>query len=129
MTILVTGAAGRTSGFVVRALLQGNPAVQPGDLRLLVRSEDAVSKVQSKHPELARSSFVIGDYLERSTLGPALQGVDIVFHNGPGFHQLEAAMGIALIDAAKAAGVQHFIYCSVLFPVLSKLLNHDVKAR
>ncbi|KAJ3009159.1 hypothetical protein NUW54_g2883 [Trametes sanguinea] len=52
---------------------------------------------------------------------------DIVFHNGPGFHALETAMGIALIDAAKKAGVKHFVYCSVLFPVLTKLLNHKAK--
>lgn len=36
-------------------------------------------------------------------------------------------MGVALIDAAKEAGVKHFVYCSVLFPILTKLLNHKVK--
>jgi uncharacterized protein YbjT (DUF2867 family) len=125
-TILVTGAAGRTSGYVVRALLN-SPSVKLEDLRLLVRSEEAIKKLQTRHPELPRTSFVIADYLERSTLGPALQGVDVVFHNAPAAHPLETAMGISLIEFAKAAHVKHFVYCSVLFSVLSKLLNHAVK--
>ena len=126
--ILVTGAAGRTSGYVINALL-ASPGFKPENLRLLVRREDAVKKLQEKHPQLPAASFVIADYLEHSTLGPALQGVDVVFHNAPAMHQLETAMGISLIDAAKEAGVKHFVYCSVLLPLLSKLLNHAVKLK
>ena len=84
-------------------------------------------KLKERHPELPDSSFALGDYLEASTLPPALKGVDIVFHNGPAFHALESAMGITLINAAKQAGVKHFVYCSVLFPVLTKLVNHKAK--
>lgn len=73
------------------------------------------------------SAFVVGDYLEQSTLASAFKGVDIVFYNGPAFHQQETAMGIAAIDAAKAAGVKHFVFCSVLFPFLDDLLGHKVK--
>ncbi|TFK93936.1 NAD-P-binding protein [Polyporus arcularius HHB13444] len=126
MTILITGASGRTSGFVLRALLD-SLSVAPSDLRLFVRSQAAAQRLKERYPQLTDSSFALGDYLEASTLGPALKGVDIVFHNGPAFNALESAMGIALIDAAKAAGVKHFVYCSVLFPVLTKLLNHKAK--
>ena len=125
-TVLITGAAGRTSGYVLRALLDSKANF---NIRLLVRSEAAVEKVRAQYPQLPRSAFAIGDYLEYSTLGPALEGVDIVFHNGPGFHSQETAMGIAIIDAAIAAGIKHFVYCSVLFPLLHKLLNHEVKLR
>lgn len=125
-TVLITGAAGRTSGYVLRALLESKVKF---NLRLFVRSEAAVEKVRAQYPQLPRSAFVLGDYLEYSTLGPALKGVDIVFHNGPGFHSQETAMGIALIDAAREAGVKHFVYCSVIFPLLHKLLNHEVKLR
>ena len=125
-TVLITGAAGRTSGFVIKALLESKAAL---NLRLFVRSEAAVEKVQAKFPSLKRGAFVLGDYLEYSTLGPAFKGVDIVFHNGPGFHSQETAMGIATIDAARDAGVKHYVYCSVLFPLLHKLLNHEVKLR
>ncbi|KZT07064.1 NAD-P-binding protein [Laetiporus sulphureus 93-53] len=126
MTILITGAAGRTSGYVIKALLQStNPAAQ--ELRLLVRSKSAIEKLQTKYPQLPRSAFVIADYLEASTLPAAVQGVDVVFHNAPAFHPQETAMGIAIIEASKQAGVKHFVYCSVLHPILTKLLNHKVK--
>ncbi|KAL6301298.1 hypothetical protein BKA93DRAFT_828411 [Sparassis latifolia] len=127
MTILITGAAGRTSTFVIRELLQSS-SVTPQNLRLLVHSSNAVEKVRAQFPQIPESSFVVGDYLEASTLPPTFKGVDIVFHNAPTFHPLETAMGITVINAAKTAGVQHFVYCSVLFPILTKLLNHKVKA-
>jgi len=124
-TILITGASGRTSGFVLKALLQDpSPNV---NLRLLVRSHSAVAKLRAAYPQLPESAFVIGDYLEASTLPPAFRSVDVVFHNAPAFSPLETAMGIAVIDAAKSAGVKHFVYCSVLHPILTKLLNHKVK--
>lgn len=123
MTILITGAAGRTSDFVLNALLQSGHS----DLRLFVRSDSAIQKLQSRYPQLPRSAFAVGDYLEASTLSPALQGIDVVFHNAPAFHPNEMAMGVALVEAAKQAGVQHFVYCSVLFPILTKMLHHKVK--
>lgn len=123
-TVLITGAAGRTSRYVIRTLLDfGNKL----DLRLFVRSEAAVEKLRAEFSQLPRSAFVLGDYLEYSTLGSVLKGVDVVFHNGPLFHSQETAMGIAIIDAAKDAGVKHFVFCSVLFPLLHKLLNHEAK--
>lgn len=125
-TVLITGAAGRTSRCVIRALLASGAKL---NLRLFVRSEAAVEKVRAEFPQFPRTAFALGDYLEYSTLGPALKGVDIVFHNGPAFHSQETAMGIAVIDAARDAGVKHFVYCSVLFPLLHKLLNHEVKLR
>ena len=123
MPILVTGAAGRTSGSIIRTLLQ---SPEPPALRLLVRSNVSADKVQKAYG-VKSSSVVIADYLEQSSLRSALRGVDVVFHNGPAFHAQETAMGIAVIDAAKEAGVKHFVYCSVLFPLLTKLINHKAK--
>jgi len=125
MTILITGAAGRTSGYVLRALT--GTASDHLDVRLLVHSEAASQRLQAQFPQLPQSAFVVGDFLEASTLKPAVRDVDVVFHNAPTFHPQETAMGIALIDAAKAAGVKHFVYCSVLFPILSKMLHHKIK--
>ncbi|KZT71796.1 NAD(P)-binding protein [Daedalea quercina L-15889] len=124
MTILITGASGRTSGYVIEALLASSPT---SDLRLLVRSEVAIQKLTAKYPGLKPANFAIGDLLEPSTIGPAVAGIDVIFHNGPSFIPNETAMGIALIEAAKAAGVKHFVFCSVLHPILTKLLNHKAK--
>ena len=124
MTILITGASGRTSGFVIKVLLDVSPTP---DLRLFVRSEAAIQKLTAKYPGLKPTNFVIGDLLEASTIPPAVAGIDVVFHNGPSLISNETAMGIALVDAAKAAGVKHFVFCSVLHPILTKLLNHKAK--
>ncbi|TFY50568.1 hypothetical protein EVJ58_g10992 [Rhodofomes roseus] len=128
MKVLIIGASGRTSGYVLKALLN-SPSISAPDLRLFVRSESAIQKLTAAHPQLswAPENFAIGDFLEASTLPPAVADVDVVFHNAPAFHPNETAMGIALIDAARAAGVRHFVYCSVLHPILTKLLNHQVK--
>ena len=123
-TILITGAAGRTSGAVIQALLDSQAAI---NLRLFARSEVAVEQLRSRFPQLKREAFALGDYLEQTTLGPALKGVDLVFHNGPPFHSQEVAMGVAIIDAARDAGVKHFVYCSAIFPLLHKMMNHEVK--
>lgn len=100
ISILITGASGRTSGYVLRALLASQTSAVP-ELRLLVYSEAAIEKLKAEFPQPQMTSFVIGDYLEAGTLPPALREVDVVFHNGPAFHPQETAMGIELIDAAK----------------------------
>ncbi|KAK7694065.1 hypothetical protein QCA50_003641 [Cerrena zonata] len=126
MKILITGAAGRTSGYVIKDLLE-RKGVPASELRLLVRSDEAIEKVRVRFPQLGHSSFVIGDYLEASTLPHAFKDIDIVFYNGPTFTPLETAMGIAAIQAARNAGVKHYVFCSVHHPFLTKLLNHKAK--
>ena len=124
MSVLITGASGRTSGYVIQALL-ATPS--PPALRLFVLSDAGAQRVTAAHPGLGPANFVRGDLLDASTIPAAVAGVDVVFHNAPSFVPNEAGMGIALIDAAKAAGVKHFVYCSVLHPILTKLVNHKVK--
>jgi uncharacterized protein YbjT (DUF2867 family) len=57
----------------------------------------------------------------------ALVDIDIVFHIGPSMHPHEDAIGKLVIDAAKSAGISHFILSSVLYPFRTKLLNHRIK--
>lgn len=105
-TIVVTGATGHQGGAVVDALLASGT---PWRVRALTRKpEGAAAKVLA-----ARGVELVEADLDRpETLVPTLAGTYGVF----GVQQRgkrEAARGIALVDAAARAGVEHFVYSSV----------------
>jgi uncharacterized protein YbjT (DUF2867 family) len=135
MTILIANATSRTSRFVLRALLaepDQSAAAQPR-LRLHARSESSLKKLEPDFPQLAdkatsrRIEYTAAQPLDVSALQKAMEGVDVVWYNGPAFVSQATAMGIAMVDAALGAGVKHFVFCSVLHPLLSKLVNHIEK--
>ncbi len=107
-TILVTGATGNQGGAVARHLLQrGNFTV-----RAFVRDQN---KPAAQALKQAGAELVEGDFSDRASLDRALQGADGVFsvqtfQDGMG---TEIREGKAVADAAKAAGIQHFVYSSV----------------
>lgn len=109
-TILVTGATGNQGGALARQLLQrGNFAV-----RAFVRDSNkpAAQALQQAGAELA-----VGDFSDRASLDRALQGVYGVFSLQTflkeGGLEAEIRNGKTVADAAKAAGIQHFVYSSV----------------
>jgi uncharacterized protein YbjT (DUF2867 family) len=53
--------------------------------------------------------------------------VDGVFHINPAFAPDEADLGVAMVEAAKAAGVNKFVFSSVIHPSISKMTNHASK--
>jgi uncharacterized protein YbjT (DUF2867 family) len=60
--------------------------------------------------------MVAGDFTDSASLQSAAVGVDAVFAMGTPFEagmEAEMAQGVALVDAAVAAGVGHFVYTSV----------------
>jgi len=105
---LVTGATGTQGGATARALLAAGRAV-----RILVRNREAPSAhaLQKRGAELA-----CGDFDDRASLMAALQGVSAVFSvqrpDSDGTDS-ERRHGYALIEAAHAAGVRHFVHTSV----------------
>lgn len=107
--ILVTGATGQQGGATARHLL-----AQGWQVRALVRDPNtaAAQALSAKGAELVK-----GDLDNRSSLDRALTGVYGVFSvqtfMGPEGPVGEARQGKALANAAKAAGVQHFVYSSV----------------
>jgi hypothetical protein len=123
MTVLLTAASGRTSRYVLRALLATTT-----DVRLLVRSQKSIVSLKKNFPKLQDDHFVtVTSLLDVQALVSACEGVDVVFYNGPTFISTETAMGIAMIDAAMKAHIKHFVFCGVLHPFLTKLVNHKDK--
>ena len=106
-TILVTGATGHQGGAVAHSLLTRGSRVLA-----LVRDRNARA---AQALEEAGASLVEGDLNDRASLDRALEGAQGVF-SVQGLHdglEAEVRQGKALADAAKAAGVQHFVYSSV----------------
>jgi uncharacterized protein YbjT (DUF2867 family) len=92
-------------------------------VRALVRTEESA--------EIARrngaSETVIGDLNEPESLDGAVDGMEGVFHIGPGFAPGEAAMGVAMVDASRRAGVRKFVFSGVIHPAISAMVNHAAK--
>ncbi|MEH2419911.1 MAG: NmrA/HSCARG family protein [Nostoc sp.] len=107
--ILVTGATGNQGGAVARHLLQrGNFKV-----RAFVRDPN---KPAAQALQQAGAELVVGEFSDRASLDRALQGAYGVFSIQTFLKDgLEAEIrdGKTVADAAKAAGIQHFVYSSV----------------
>jgi uncharacterized protein YbjT (DUF2867 family) len=106
--ILVTGATGKQGGATVRHLLGGGYRV-----RALTRDPDqpAARDLAQQGAEIAE-----GDLDDRASLSRALEGaygaysVQNFWETG---YDREVEQGVRLADAAKEAGVEHFVYSSV----------------
>jgi uncharacterized protein YbjT (DUF2867 family) len=106
--VLVTGATGTQGGAVARALLdRGRP------VRALTRDpgKDAAKLLAARGAEV-----VAGDFDDPASLRQAATGTAAVFAVSTFFEagtDAEARQGIALVDAARAAGTGHIVYTSV----------------
>lgn len=118
-TVLAVGAAGQFAGLVVPALAERGARV-----RGFVRDSAQGDAVRGHGAE----EIAVGDLADRSSLDAALRGVDAVFYIAPAFQDHEADLGLAMVEAAKAAGVSRFVFSSVIHPILSALVNHGAKA-
>lgn len=106
--ILVTGATGQQGGTVARYLLSHGWQV-----RALTRD---INKPAALVLKQAGAEVVRGDNDDRASLDAAMRGVYGVF-SVQNFWTVgadgEIRQGKLIADAAKAAGVQHFVYSSV----------------
>ncbi|QEH79218.1 NAD(P)H-binding protein [Sphingomonas sp. C8-2] len=116
--ILVTAANGNQGKLLVPKLLTAGVPV-----RACVRSE-ASGRVLAA---IGVTDVVVGDIADPAVLARAMRGVDKVYHVGPTAHPQERAMGFAAIDAARAAGVRHFVFSSVLHAIATDLVQHEIK--
>lgn len=115
--ITVTGATGMTGRHIIAGLLEAGLPV-----RALAHSPASAGRLPGGVNEV-----VTGDMLVPADAERAIAGADAVVHIGPAMHPREIAMGETVIDAAAAAGVDHFVLMSVTHPQLEPLLNHQSK--
>jgi uncharacterized protein YbjT (DUF2867 family) len=118
--ILVTGAAGKTGRAVIRALVAKGEAV-----RALVRRPEQAGLVEGLG---AQQAFVgdmrLPDPVERATLG-----CWAVYHICPNMSRDELAISQVAISAAHSAGIDRFVYHSVLHPQTEAMPHHWQKLR
>ena len=109
--ILIVGASGRLGGVVVQRLLAQGKA-----LRVMTRNRPALAYLEHQGVEI-----VSGDLRDPASLVSACQGVEQMLAaahalDGKGDNNPQTVDDIGnrhLIDAAKAAGVKHFVFISV----------------
>lgn len=118
--ILVTGAGGKTGQAVIRALA-GRGAV----VRAFVRREEQRAQLLS----VGAAEAQVGDILDRIAVEKAVQGIEAIYHIPPNVHPQEVEIGEIVLAAAKTAGVNHFVYHSVLHPQIETMPHHWLKMR
>lgn len=116
--VLVVGATGKFARMIVPELRRRNVVV-----RALVRDEAGAAVARS----LGVTEIALGDLRDTESLTRAMPGVDGIFHIGPAFTSDEAAMGVALVEAAQQSSVRKFVFSSVIQPTNTRLANHASK--
>jgi uncharacterized protein YbjT (DUF2867 family) len=118
--ILVTGAAGKTGRAVIQALSREGHAI-----RALVHRPQQVQFITA----LGAQEVVIGDMRLRPVMDEALRGIRAVYHICPNMSPDETSIGQLVLDVARDAGVEHFVYHSVLHPQVETMPHHWQKMR
>jgi uncharacterized protein YbjT (DUF2867 family) len=117
--IVVTAAGGATGAAVVGALWSRGERV-----RALVGGSQP-------HPELSALSadVVAADLTDPAAVEPLLAGADALYLIWPNFDPGETAGAVALLGAARRAGVRRVVYHSVLRPQARSMPHHAAKDR
>jgi uncharacterized protein YbjT (DUF2867 family) len=118
MRVLMIGATGKNASLVIPELKQRGVSI-----RALVRDKDKLEAARHQGVDEA----VVGDLGDADSLRSAASGMEGVFHLNPAFAPNEAELGVSMVEAAKAVGVQKFVFSSVIHPSISALSNHAAK--
>lgn len=116
--ILINAANGQQGKLLLPKLLKAGV-----ELRACVQSERSAAELRAA----GVADVVVGDISDPELIARALQGIEKLYHICPGIQTKERDIGFAWIDAAKAAGVQHFVFSSVLHPLITELVQHEIK--
>ena len=115
MRVVMVGATGRHAHLVLRELTKRGVKV-----RALVRNEERALVARRDGAE----ETVIGDLTEPASLTDAVAGMEGVFHIGPAHAAAEADMGVAMVEAARTAGVRKLVFSGVIHPSITAMTNH-----
>lgn len=118
MKALITAAHGNQGKLLLPMLTRVN---------MRVRALAAKASTRDPLIALGADEVMIADIADPSVLKAAVAGVDAVYHICPNAHPREQQLGFDIVDAAKAAGVTHFVYSSVLHPEITTLKQHLYK--
>lgn len=94
-------------------------------MRALVHHESEVASLRA----LGAGEVVAGDLRNPGEMEPAMKGAAAVYHICPAVQPDEAEIGQNMIMAAQNAGVERFVYHSVMHPQISALPHHAKKLR
>ena len=118
MRILVTSSTGLTGKAVVKAMTSKGIEVIA-----MVHSD----KKRNEMLGLGASGTVVGDIASYDDLLLAMRGIDAVYYICPTAREDEAEIGKMAIEAAKEAGINRFLYQSVLHSIEPELPHHRQK--
>lgn len=118
--IAVTGAAGKTGKAVIKALIARGTTV-----RAFVRSTTHDTVLHA----MGVRDIVVGDMSDPDALERAVHGAQAIYHICPNVSPREITFGRAMMAAATRAGVQRFVYHSVLHPQIEAMPHHWSKMR
>ena len=117
--ILITGAGGKTGKTLIKSLSKVE------SICALVHREEHVSLLTS----LGAEKVLVGDMRAEAAIHAAMQGARAVYHICPNMCPDETTIGRLVIDEAQKAGVEHFVYHSVLHPQVENMNHHWQKMR
>jgi len=118
--ILVTGAAGKTGKTLMRELLDRGRYV-----RALVHTQSQAEKLKA----LGVQEALAGDMRSRGEIVQAFKDIRAVYHIPPNVSPYEINIGKNVIVGSQSAGVEHFVYHSVLHPQVEAMPHHWAKMR
>ncbi len=116
--ILVTAANGNQGKTLIPRLLTAGARI-----RACVRTEASAARLR----EAGVAEVVRADLSDPDEMAQAMKGIEKVYYVGPTMLPRERDMGFAAVAAARASGVRHFVFSSVLHAITTDLLQHEIK--
>ena len=117
--ILLTGAGGKTGRALIKALSKTESVCA------FVHRNQQVSIAES----LGAKKVIVGNMRDEKAVHSAMMGTRAVYHVSPNMDPEETVIGKLVIAEARKAGVEHFVYHSVLHTQTEKMNHHWQKMR